>query len=363
MKKKHIKKKVVEKCNICLFIKMSCICQPSWKHFHEIFEKKTNSSLSPSPLRISTITFGFKLVDTEIILSELANNFKKTMFARSIEFKKNSKKSKKNMELNYNFYNQCSIQCFIPHELYKNQLVKISVKVFHNGSFNVTGARSIQGIVHTIRELLKYLLSYNNVLKYNNKICIKDVKINMINTDFSIEKKIKQKMLNDILNNEKYSIENGSFVKRSVFDPDSYHGVKIKYVYNNNEDNLSYTRKGVEKLSSELSILVFNTGNIIITGGKTAEETYGAYNFILNVLEEWKNYVIKDKSIPQKKKKRKVYLKSIEFNKLQDELMEEKRINEKRQQFYLKNRTLVQLLTQKHKSKFIHVLNEILLLK
>lgn len=359
MKKKHIQKKLLDKCDVCLFVKMSCICQPSWENFHELFKKPVKSSLSPSPLRISTITFGFKLENTEILLSELSRNFKKTLFARSIEFKKNSKKSKKS-SLNYNFYNQCSIQCFIPHEIYKNQLVKISIKIFHNGSFNVTGARSIQGIVHTIRELLKYLLSYDNVLKYSGKIRIKDVKINMINTDFSIDKKIKQKMLNDILNDKKYSIENGSFIKRSIFDPDSYHGVKIKYVYNNNE-NLFYTRKGIEKLESELSILVFNTGNIIITGGKTAEETVGAYNFILNVLDEWKDFVIKDKKVIQKKKKRKIYLKSVEFKKLQDELNNEKNIDEKRQQFNLKNRILVQIQTQEHKSKFINVLRELLL--
>lgn len=356
--KTPIKKKVISQCNICMFNTGSCICQPSWKNFNDYFKKKFESSLHPTPLRISTITFGFKLHNTTIDLLKFSRKFKKTLFARSIEFKKNSKKSKKNIDVNYNFYNQCSVQCFIPHEKYKNQLVKLSIKIFHNGSFNITGARSIQGIVHTIREIIKYLLTYEDILV--GPLCIRNTKISMINTDFSICKKIKQNVLNKILNEEKFSIQNGGCVKRSTFDPDSYHGVKIKYVHNIC-DKKTLTRKGVEKMDSELSILVFNTGNIIITGGKTAEETYGAYEFINSVFEEYKEAIVRKNSINDKKeKKRKIYLKSVEYQKLQEELNDEQKLNCKRNTYSLKGRALVEMVTSKHKNNFKKVLVELL---
>lgn len=362
MKKPIERKKIKDQCNICIFPINNCICQPFWSSFDSIFDKKYNGTMDVSELRISTITFGFKLKNTSICLDTLSRNFKKTLFTRSIEFKKNSKKSTKNLNLNYNFYNQCSIKCFIPHEKYRNQLVKVSVKIFHNGSFNVTGARSIKGIVHVIREIIKTLNSYDNVLVYEKPLKIIDTNISMINTDFNISKKIKQKLLCDILNDSKFSIKNNGNIKRVTFDPDSYHGVKIKYVNsseNSRKKESILTRKGIEKMNGELSILVFNTGNIIITGGKTAEETYNAYIFINDIFENFSNEILRENPEKKKQKKRKIYLKSEEYNKLKKEKLHDSEKEVKKQVYSLKCRTLVEMKTQKHQKTFGAVLLEI----
>ena len=282
------------------------------------------------------------------------------MFARSIKFKKNSKKSKKNLDVNYNFYNQCSIKSYIPHEKYKNQLVKVDIKIFHNGSFNIAGARSIQGIVHIIRKLIFFLLSYDHVLHYKNELKIIDVGISMINTDFKIDKKIRQKTLNDILNYEKFSLNKGGNIKWSEFDPDKYHGVKIKYVYSyGNEEETVLTRKGIEKLPGELSILVFNTGHVIITGGKTAKETYEAYKFINKIFDDYSDEVIRNLTIKKKKKKKKIYFKRVELDSLNKELQEDNNLQQKRQSYSLKKRILIEMLSTEHRKQYKKVLLEL----
>lgn len=363
--KKTIRRKVVEmtheNCDICMFPIKKCICQPFWRDFHNIFDCKIESINNPTQLRISTMTFGFKLQDTRINLNILALKFKRSMFARSIDFKKNSKKSRKNLDINYNFYNQCSIKSYIPHEKYKNQLVKVSIKIFHNGSFNVTGSRSIQGIIHVIRKIIMYLKSYDHVLIIENDLKITDVKISMINTDFSIQKRIRQRALNDVLNNEHFSIQNGGNIKRSDFDPDVYHGVKIKYVHKFDKNNkVHLTRKGIEKLNGEVTISVFNTGSVIITGGKSPIETVGAYKFINKIFEDFPSEIIRDQINPIKKKKpKKIYFKRIEFEELNKELLKEKLLFEKRETFSLLQRSLVEFMTRNHKKLFQFVLDEL----
>lgn len=343
---------IVQNCNICMFPIKKCICQPFWKNFHSYFNETS--------LQISTITFGFKLKDTTINLGMLALKFEKSIFARNIKFKKNSKKSQKNLDMNYNFYNQCSITSFIPHEKFKNQLVKVDIKIFHNGSFNIAGSRSIQGIVHVIRKLMSLLVSYKNVLNYKKELKIIDVKISMINTDFKINKKIRQKTLNTILNDKRFSLEQGGSVKWSEFDPDKYHGVKIKYVHEHkHQENTHLTRKGIEKLPGELSILVFNTGHVIITGGKTAKETVEAYKFINKIFEDFSNDVIRDLDVVKKKKKKKIYFKRIELDNLNKELKEEREKEEKKHFYSLKQRVLNDMMVKEHKKHYKNVLLEI----
>lgn len=303
-------------CNLCLFSTKKCICQPFWKDFHDDFSEVINSKCGATPLRISTITANFKIKDALIDLSKLASQFKRSLFMRSIKFKENSKKSKRNLELNYNFYNQCSITSFIPRENHPRQLVKVSIKVFHNGSFNITGCRSIRGIVHVIRNIVSVLLSYDNVLIIKNEMKIHSANISMINTDFCLENGIKQKLLNNILQNLPKEILGNGFVKRSEFEPDEYHGVKIKFVTNysklGHEDTFKLTRKGIEKLPGELTISVFNTGSVIITGGKTSKDTMDAYKFINRVFDTYKEQISKP-IIDKIKKKKKLYYKDDEI--------------------------------------------------
>lgn len=349
-------------CEVCLFSEKTCICQPFWKTFHADFSEVISSKCNASPIRISTITANFKIKECMIDLNKLASQFKHSLFMRSIKFRENSKKSRNNLELNYNFYNQCSITSFIPRENHPKQLIKISIKVFHNGSFNITGCRSIRGIVHVIRKIVNVLLSYDNVLIINGDLRLSDANISMINTDFSIENGIKQKLLNTIMQTLPREILGTGFVKRSEFEPDEYHGVKIKFVNDysklGHDSTFKLTRKGIEKLPGELTISVFNTGSVIITGGKTAKDTMGAYKFINRVFDHYKDQISKPQAEKIKKRKKVYYaadeLKSMSIDIDEDLIKKGNIIHISRMNIILRD-----IKIHNHRKLFSNVLNRI----
>lgn len=349
-----------ECCAICLFSNSSCICQSFWKDFTSDFSIAIESTCDATPLRISTITTNFKIKNTFINLTNLSNQFKRSLFMRHIKFRENSKKSKKDLDLNYNFYNQCSITSYIPRENHPRQLIKVSIKVFHNGSFNITGCRSIRGIVHVIRTLVITLFSYKNVLVTTGELRLSKANISMINTDFSIGYGIKQKLLNKILQSVPPEILGDGFVKRSEFEPDEYHGVKIKYVNNYSSiDKCNITRKGIEKLPGELTISVFNTGSIIITGGKTSSDTMGAYKFINKIFDTYKDQIMKPISEKIKKKK-KLYYRSDEMKTLNVDIVNDEHSNDIKIHNYKFKSIIRDIEIFHHKKIFVSVLASVL---
>jgi TATA-box binding protein (TBP) (component of TFIID and TFIIIB) len=287
-------------CDICFFRVKNCICQSFWKNFDsELVNLGVYASLTPSPLSISTMTFGMKLKDTVIDLDKLAAGYKRSLFTRATNFRKGSKKSKKDEVLNYQFYNQCSITSYIPDERYEDKLIKVSTKIFNNGSLNFTGVKNIRCIVHMVRYMILYLSGIEGVLTTKGKLKITDAKISMINTDYKLGLRVRQKVLNQVLQN--YS----SHIKMSTFEPGKYNGVKINFICDpTNRTNVKMTRKGVEKVYGEITISVFNTGNIIITGGNTIKDTMFAYRWMNNFFEESKDLVLREFPADYKPKKK-----------------------------------------------------------
>lgn len=294
-------------CTVCFFNVNSCICQSFWKDFQSDLESKdTYDNINPSDLSISTMTYGMKLDKVIIDLDRLKKLFKKDLFFRDLTFRKGSKKSKKDESLNYQFYNQCSITSFIPDQLNENKVVKVSTKIFHNGSFNFTGLKNVQSIVHMVRTMLIYLTSLDGVIKHTGKIKIINSSIKMINTDYKLGMRVRQKLLNETL--QDYS----KHIKESSFDPDKYNGVKISFICDPySKSNTKFTRKGVEKVKGEITMSVFNTGNIIITGGNTMYETMYAYKWINQFFDDNIEQILRPfpKDYKPKKKNSRIYFK------------------------------------------------------
>lgn len=294
-----------EICDICFFKVKNCICQSFWKNFdNELKNLGVYSTITPSPLTISTMTFGMKLKDTTIDLDKLSAGFKRSLFSREIKFRAGSKKSKNDENLNYQFYNQCSITSYIPDENDETKLIKVSTKIFHNGSLNFTGVKNIRCIVHMVRYMILYLNGIEGVLNTDGKLKITDAKISMINTDYKLGKRVRQKILNNLLQN--YS----NHIKMSTFEPGKYNGVKINFICNpNDKSNIKMTRKGVEKVYGEITISVFNTGNIIITGGNTIHDIMFAYRWMNKFFDESGDLVLRDypNDFKAKKKNSRVY--------------------------------------------------------
>jgi TATA-box binding protein (TBP) (component of TFIID and TFIIIB) len=372
------------KCLLCLFDK--CICQSFWKDFESFFSEKIQSDIPLTPLTISTITFNFKIKYININLDKLVSKLQPTLFTRSFKFTKNARKSRTDSKLNDQMYNSCIIKGFIEKDNTPKELVMVAMKIFHNGSFNITGCRSLKGVIFVIRNLVSLLINLEDVIeqvpiiKFSNlnevivndkSICVKslilplndiqfpmnkeiiinnahrvhigkeyhlklknitlkdwskynigsicdiilfDVKISMINTDFKIGNFISLRDLKDTLKN--YQLENQGPIKKVEYKPEIYHAVKINYIHEYNKENpIFHTRKRIEKMDGEVTISVFRTGSIIITGGKTPKEIMGSYKFIVNIFNKHKE-ILKDKQISKKREKHKLYIKSNEIKSL-----------------------------------------------
>jgi len=150
----------------------------------------------------------------------------------------------------------------------------VSVKIFLNGSIQIAGSKSIEQINKSIECLLKILKKRYFVESLNEEIhlvesynfAIKDFKINMINSNFYVNYKINIENLYPLV------------TKRGVkarFEPLSHRCVNIKFVPETNKDT-----------DKPISIFVFESGSIIITGARNGNNIKAAYEFIMNVLDE-----------------------------------------------------------------------------
>jgi TATA-box binding protein (TBP) (component of TFIID and TFIIIB) len=150
----------------------------------------------------------------------------------------------------------------------------VSVKIFLNGSIQIAGSKSIEQINKSIECLLKILKKRYFVESLNEEIhlvesynfAIKDFKINMINSNFYVNYKINIENLYPLI------------TKRGVkarFEPLSHRCVNIKFVPDTNKET-----------DKPISIFVFESGSIIITGARNGNNIKAAYEFITNVLDE-----------------------------------------------------------------------------
>jgi len=108
-------------------------------------------------------------------------------------------------------------------------------------------------------------------LNPGSNVKLLNVNVEMINSDFETFFNIDQIQLTEILRSPPYNL----FVK---FDPLNYPGVNIKYLCTEPADN-----------KKECSILVFRTGQVIITGGTCETHLQNAYNFINGIFKQFYN--------------------------------------------------------------------------
>lgn len=199
---------------------------------------------------------------------------------RSVIIKKRRTRKKKKKEVKKkSFFNQITV-------LVKPNIdtKPINCKLFKNGSVQMTGAKSIKDAINALDILCGELLIIKGII-FDNKINkiefvsnrdsvdiskIHDFKVCMINSDFNVGFKIDREQLFNILSNEKYDCK---------CDTDNHPCVDIKYSY-----------KGYKKIS----IFIFQSGSVLITGAKHCRQILEAYKFIYRILLE--NYT-KIKSI------------------------------------------------------------------
>lgn len=226
-----------------------------------------NSGGLPENVTISTMSATCKL-GTTVNLEVIHKNIKlnednvlsikyKDMYETLLPAVKKGK-SKKNNKVR-NFFNQITMVIRAGGER------TVNLKLFCNGSVQMTGCKRVEdchAVIHTLIDMLKGI----NLAVDNEKIGMQGFKIDMINSNFKVDYMINRRELHTHISKipDVYS----------RFDPNNHAGLIIKYFANN--DN----KKGI-------SVFVFESGNIIITGAKNQNHILVAHKFITDVLKQY----------------------------------------------------------------------------
>ena len=247
--------------------------------------KKTGPNINlnklPDDLTISTMTVTCSF-DTLFNVQNI-NNYMELKFGGILYIKygdvnnirsliKVKKKNKKTKKKSKSFYNQATVITDTENKK------RINTKLFKNGSIQMTGCKSLEHCIESLKllciELKKVKAVYNKkerkivrkpFISNPENMCLDRVnnfKIRMINSNFDVGFLVNRQILFDILN------------KKSIictYEPCIHACVNVKYNYNNKDT---------------ISIFVFESGSIIITGAKTQDHIAQGYKFITNILFE-----------------------------------------------------------------------------
>lgn len=237
----------------------------------------------PSNLTIATMTischlgtlfkinniYQYMLLDNDNIVAIKSKNGMRCIDSYKAKFKSTNQNSSKN------FYNQLTTVVRVSDEKF------INIKLFKNGSIQMTGCKKLEDsnivINKLINKLKEILIAVNGedqieitFVENPNLIEVTRFKIDLINCGFGVNYLINREQLHNLLSEFRITSRISSI----------HACVNIKYKIV--EDSIEHV----------LSIFVFQTGSIIIIG-KKADYIKEAYSFIVSFLNKNKHKIIK----------------------------------------------------------------------
>lgn len=173
----------------------------------------------------------------------------------------------------------------------------INMKIFKNGKITMSGCKIREDGLYTIKILEKFIKNYPSL--FENKKLRKDFKIKDYETtnvvaNYEINFEIDREKLFEVIR------ENYDFLYVS-YKPTIYPGVKICIYYNSNKVKQNgvcdcpnkYCTITKKKTSGhnlnnckKITVAFFQSGKILITGGRDITQTTATYNFINNIIIE-----------------------------------------------------------------------------
>ena len=249
------------------------------------------NNLKTSDLHVSAIVQIGK-VSSNINLEELADNLiinDKILYiefgsriSKGINSKKISKKKIKKF-----FYNQVTLHLLLEK--------RINMKIFNNGRIQMTGIKDESQGYRTIQLFIEIINQLSEEIKFkifnSTKIeQIEPIETVLINSDFDIYSEVNREILHRLI------VEHGYY---SSYEPCTYPGVNIKYYYNPIKNNFGIcdcekpcNGKGKDNTCKKITIAVFKSGKIIITGGRNKQNINSAYQFITEFINENKDKIL-----------------------------------------------------------------------
>ena len=272
----------------------------NWNDFKylKIIDYETNEIKNlPNGLSISTMCSSAKLnslincvniekylqLDQDDIVCVNLNNDKQRTL---IQTKTKNKRLKKKGKTDFSFFNQITVVIRVFQGPVKDwdEEPKINLKLFKNGSIQMSGCKSLEYVNIVLNKLLvrikqiKAKIEDNKIqeIKFVENItdlAITSYKIDMINSNYKVNMQIDRTKLYNLLLKKKI---------KASFEPCIRACVIIKYTPLENNDE-----------EKEISIFVFQKGNIIITGARTKNHIISASKYINNILLTHHNEISK----------------------------------------------------------------------
>ena len=193
------------------------------------------------------------------------------------------------------FFNQSTIvlRRKINEQKDENSWKEVNVKLFANGGIQMTGVTSEPFARDAIEWLLETIQSLPES-PFAGPASIQRFSVQLINTDYSLNKFINQDALHKILINE-YNLF-------SMLEKTIYQGVNTKFFYNsrNIEKGICECEKFCKGQGSgqgegeckRITMSIFRTGRIIITGAREMKQIEAAYHFLNKVFDKYHKQIL-----------------------------------------------------------------------
>ena len=264
-------------------------------------------SLTFTPLRISTLVTTGHFGST-INLDKLFEQFPKYAIPigypsegflkleygeKAIGFSSRDILSKRKVSKN-SFFNQATLVVRKKKED-NSGFKEVNIKIFANGGFQMTG---ITSEIYS-RNVLNWLIEIFNSL--TTKLSTKDYLIDrfsvqLLNSDYKMNALVRRDELHKILVNQ--------YRLFSTLETTIYQGINTKYYYNEESTRKNgicwcerpCSGQGNGKTLGEckrITIAIFQTGSVIITGARNQEQLNESYDFINNIIKNHAREVLK----------------------------------------------------------------------
>lgn len=193
------------------------------------------------------------------------------------------------------FFNQSTLvlRRKLNEDIIEEKWKEVNVKLFANGGIQMTGVTSEEFAYKTIVWLLETIKALP-VSPFTEVAKIDRFSVQLINTDYALDKFINQDALHKILIND-YNLF-------SMLEKTIYQGVNTKFFYNsrNPEKGICECEKGCkgqgtgegEGECKRITMSIFRTGRIIITGARQLNQIKAAYNFLNRVFETYHKTIL-----------------------------------------------------------------------
>jgi TATA-box binding protein (TBP) (component of TFIID and TFIIIB) len=189
------------------------------------------------------------------------------------------------------FFNQSTL--VLRRKVANDGWKEVNVKLFANGGIQMTGVTSES----FAREAIEWLLALIKTLPespFAGQASIERFAVQLINTDYALDKFINQDSLHKILIND-YNLF-------SMLEKTIYQGVNTKFFYNTKNPTVGICQcenfcKGQgtgegEGECKRITMSIFRTGKIIITGAREMKQIQAAYDFLNKVFDKHHNKVL-----------------------------------------------------------------------